>query len=173
MENKNKKILEEIIRVNQAGEYGAQQIYAGQIAFTKDNALKKILKKIANEENEHLEYFEKLALEKRVRPTLMNIFWKAGGYALGSLTAILGKNYVMACTEAVEDEIVKHYRKQLEILDNSEEKEVKNKILKFLKDEDNHRKTGKKSVKNDFRTIIFKSMIKEITKSAIAISKKI
>lgn len=173
MKSNRKKILKEIIRVNQAGEYGAQQIYAGQIAFTKDNALKKILKEIAKEEYEHLEYFEKLALKKRVRPTLMNVLWKTGGYALGSLTAIMGKNYVMACTEAVEDEIVKHYRNQLEVLQNSGEEEIKNKISKFLKDEDNHRKTGKKNTKDNIRTFIFKSLIKEITKSAIKISKRI
>ena len=81
MSLKKKKILDEIIRVNHAGEFGAQQIYAGQIKFTKEPELKKTLNKIAEEEDEHLSYFEDLMIEKRVRPTLMSPLWKLGGFS--------------------------------------------------------------------------------------------
>ena len=171
MSLKKKKILDEIIRVNHAGEFGAQQIYAGQIKFTKEPELKKTLNKIAEEEDEHLSYFEDLMIEKRVRPTLMSPLWKLGGFSLGAFTAILGKDYVMACTEAVETIIVDHYKSQIGQI---EEIEIQKKIEKFLNDEAGHQLTGMNQIKNnDFKLKVFKKFIKVITKIAIKVSKKI
>ena len=171
MSLKKKKILDEIIRVNHAGEFGAQQIYAGQIKFTKEPKLKKPLRQIAKDEDEHLSYFEDLMIEKRVRPTLMSPLWKLGGFSLGAFTAILGKDYVMACTEAVETIIVDHYKSQIGQI---EEIEIQKKIEKFLNDEAGHQLTGMNQIKNnDFKLKVFKKFIKVITKIAIKVSKKI
>tara|TARA_B100000989_G_scaffold278175_1_gene239712 strand:- start:321 stop:839 length:519 start_codon:yes stop_codon:yes gene_type:complete len=171
---KFKKRLDEIIRVDHAGEYGAQQIYSGQIKFTKDKNLRKILEKMAKEEHEHLKYFESVMLKKRIRPTLLGGVWKVGGFSLGALTALLGKNYVMACTEAVEDVIVKHYENQLNEIPNSEEKEIRKKIKKFVADEDEHRETGASGINsNDVKLNVFKFLIKGLTKTAIRLSEKI
>ncbi len=169
-----KKILDELIRVDHAGEFGAQQIYSGQRKFTRDIELKNILKKMALEEKEHFDYFESLMLKKRVRPTLMHPLWKFGGYSLGALTALLGRNYVMACTEAVENIIVDHYREQLRVIENTDNKELEKKIKKFLNDETKHQETGKELIQdNNLRLRFFKRLIKVLTKIAIKISKKI
>ncbi len=174
MSMKFKKRLNEIIRVDHAGEYGAQQIYSGQIQFTKDKNLKKLLIKMANEEQEHLRYFESVMLEKRIRPTLFGGVWKIGGFSLGAITALLGKNYVMACTEAVEDTIVKHYEEQLNEISGSEEKEIRKKIKKFLADEDKHKETGASGISsNNVQINVFKFLIKGLTKTAIRLSEKI
>ena len=174
MSKKFKKRLDEIVRVDHAGEYGAQQIYSGQIKFTADKNLKELLQKMANEEEEHLKYFESVMLEKRIRPTFLGGVWKIGGFSLGALTALLGKNYVMACTEAVEDTIVKHYEKQLNEIPKSEEKEIRKKIKKFLEDEDQHKKTGASGISsNDIKLNVFKFLIKGLTKTAIRLSEKI
>tara|TARA_A100001015_G_scaffold287001_1_gene356324 strand:+ start:720 stop:1190 length:471 start_codon:yes stop_codon:yes gene_type:complete len=155
----NKK-LEKIIRVDHAGEFGAQQIYSGQIQFTRDPKLKKILQKMADEEKEHLEYFEDLILKKRVRPTLMHPLWSLGGFSLGVITALLGKNYVMACTESVETVIVEHYKKQIQEIEGSDNKELKKKIEKFLKDEAKHKETGLKNLQNkSLKLKIFRKII--------------
>ena len=71
--NKNKKNIHEILRVNHAGEYGAQVIYKSQIRFSKNNSLKKELKKISSEEEVHLEYFQQQILSNRTRPTIMPV----------------------------------------------------------------------------------------------------
>ena len=169
-----KKRLDQIIRVDHAGEFGAQQIYSGQIKFTKDKNLKKILEKMADEEEEHLKYFESVMLEKRIRPTILGGIWKIGGFSLGALTALLGKNYVMACTEAVEEIIVKHYEKQLHEIPSSEEKEIRKKIKKFLADEDKHKETGASGISsNDIQLNVFKFLIKGLTKTAIRLAEKI
>ena len=171
MNFKKKKILDEIIRVNHAGEFGAQQIYSGQIKFTKEPELKETLNQIAEEEDVHLSYFEDLMIKKRVRPTLMSPLWKLGGFSLGAFTAILGKDYVMACTEAVETIIVDHYKSQIGQI---EEVEIQKKIEKFLNDEAEHQMTGMTQIKkNDFKLKVFKKFIKVITKIAIKVSKKI
>ena len=173
MTNK-KKILDEILRVNHAGEFGAQQIYSGQIKFTKNPDLKRTLYKIAEEENEHLEYFEKMLLEKRCRPTLMHPFWKIGGFSLGAITAILGKDYVMACTESVEKIIVEHYKSQISEIEKIDEKAIQKNIQKFLEDEAKPQETGRSFIKgNSLKLKAFKKFIEIITKSAIRISEKI
>jgi ubiquinone biosynthesis monooxygenase Coq7 len=114
----NKKIAE-IIRVNQAGEYGAKCIYEGQIA-----ALKKfrdpdveVIKHMYEQELEHLEYFNKELVDRKIRPTIMQPIWHFGSYALGYVSGKLGVKAAMACTEAVEEVIEKHYNDQILYLD--------------------------------------------------------
>ncbi|MFL2899337.1 MAG: demethoxyubiquinone hydroxylase family protein, partial [Candidatus Pelagibacterales bacterium] len=57
------KIIERIVRVDQAGEIGAQRIYNGQkFVFKLFNNKKEyeIFSEMAQEEKEHLDYFNKL-----------------------------------------------------------------------------------------------------------------
>ena len=176
MDQKIKKKLEEIVRVNHAfGELGAQDIYNSQIKFCKDDKLKKELVKISQEEKVHYDYFESLLLKKRVRPTLMSPAWKIGSFFLGAITSRLGSNYVYACTEAVEEVIVEHYQEQIKYLDkNKIEENLKNKIKKFCKEEDKHRTNADKSIKEeDLSLKLFKGFTKGVTKMAIEISKKL
>lgn len=168
----NKKLYEQMIRVNHAGEYGAQYIYSGQIKYTKDKKLKNELTRIAKEEKVHLDYFENLILKERVRPTIMNSIWKYGGFSMGAVTALLGKDYVLACTEAVEEEIVEHYRSQLSEIDGKEKKQFKKTIEKFLADEDEHRSFGSQHESKSLRIKFFKEFVRKITQTAINISEK-
>src|SRR3546814_20724615 len=78
--------------------------------------------------------------ETGVRPTALQPFWSAGGYALGAATALLGPEAAMACTAAVEEEIVRHYTQQLERLGESgAESELAGMIAEFRDDECAHR----------------------------------
>ena len=92
------------------------------------------MEKISKEEKVHYDYFEDQILKKRVRPTLMSPAWKVGSFFLGAVTSRLGSNYVYACTEAVEEVIVKHYEKQIKYLDKTKIDENLKKTLKsFVK----------------------------------------
>ncbi len=175
MDQKTKKKLEEIIRVNHAGELGAQDIYKSQIKFSRDAKLKTELEKISKEEKVHYDYFEDQILRKRVRPTLMSPVWKVGSVILGAVTTRLGSNYVYACTEAVEEVIVKHYQEQIKYLDKTKiDENLKKKIKKFCEEEDKHRVVADRSIKeNSLGLKVFKNFTKNITKLAIKISKKI
>jgi 3-demethoxyubiquinol 3-hydroxylase len=112
---------ESMIRVDQAGEYGATRIYAGQLAMLGDrHPMGREIAHMAGQEKRHLDAFDRLMAERGVRPTALQPFWNVAGYALGAVTAAIGPEAAMACTVAVETEIDRHYREQLEELGDSD-----------------------------------------------------
>lgn len=113
-------LIDEIIRVNHAGELGADRIYAGQYAVLGKTAVGPTLAHMWEQEKVHRSEFERLIRVHRVRPTLMTPIWHVAGFALGAGTALLGEKAAMACTVAVETVIVEHYNDQLrQIMDNA------------------------------------------------------
>ena len=138
----DKSILDEIIRVDHAGEFGATKIYDGQIAvFGKNSKLGKTIQHMANQEQEHIETFENLITEHRVRPTLLLPIWSLAGYTLGTVTALMGEKAAMACTVAVERVIGEHYKEQAKLI-KDDHKKLRKTIKKFEKDELEHHDIG-------------------------------
>ena len=170
----DKTILDEIIRVDHAGEYGATRIYDGQIAvFGKDSKIGKTIQHMADQEQEHIEKFNDLLIEKRVRPTALLPLWNIAGFALGAGTALMGEKAAMACTVAVEKVIGEHYREQQDLLED-DEKELKKTIAKFEKDELEHHDIGlEHDAENAPGYKVMTKVIEIGCKAAIAISKKI
>ena len=170
----DKTILDEIIRVDHAGEYGATRIYDGQIAvFGKDSKIGKTIQHMADQEQEHIEKFNELLIEKRVRPTALLPVWNIAGFALGAGTALMGEKAAMACTVAVEKVIGEHYREQQNLLED-DEKELKKTIAKFEKDELEHHDIGlEHDAENAPGYKVMTKVIEIGCKAAIAISKKI
>jgi 3-demethoxyubiquinol 3-hydroxylase len=105
-----------IIRVDQAGEYGARRIYQGQLAVLHRGRGSHAIREMAEQEQRHLAQFNRLTIERRVRPTALSPLWHMAGYALGAATALLGERAAMACTVAVEEVIDGHYARQAEQL---------------------------------------------------------
>ncbi len=101
-----------MIRVDHAGEYGAMRIYAGQLAVLKNPSARALVEHMAEQEKRHLETFESLMKERKVRPTALMPLWHAAGFALGAATALLGEKAAFACTVAVESVIDGHYAAQ-------------------------------------------------------------
>ena len=130
-----------MIRVDQAGEYGATRIYAGQLAVMGDRAAHSgEVRAMAEQEAGHLAEFDKLMARRGVRPTALQPFWSVAGYALGAATALIGPEAAMACTAAVEEEIDAHYTRQLERLEaDGDDPELAEMIDKFRADERAHR----------------------------------
>ena len=170
----NRNILEEIIRVDHAGEYGATRIYDGQIAiFGKDSKIGKTIQHMADQEQEHIEKFNELILEHRVRPTAFLPLWNVAGFGLGAVTAMMGEKAAMACTVAVERVIGEHYKKQSKLL-KDDQKKLRSTIKKFEKDELEHHDIG---IAHDAEKTpgysILSSFISLGCKAAIAVSKKV
>lgn len=113
----NPDTIDRMIRVNQAGEYGAARIYAGQLAILKGRPVEGTLREMAAQEGQHLDEFNRLIIENQVRPTLLQPLWHVGGYALGIVTALMGEKAAHACTIAVEEVIDEHYQSQLRCLE--------------------------------------------------------
>ncbi len=177
MEKTNKKTLEEIIRVDHAGERGAIKIYEGQLLALKtikqDENLLNIIEEMKEQEKEHLEYFEKEILKRKIKPTSLLPLWDIMGVALGFGSALLGKKATMLCTASVEEVIDGHYNNQLKKLGN-DEKDLKKKIEKFKEDEVNHKNMAYESgATNKGVYSIMDKVIKTGSKIAITISEKI
>jgi ubiquinone biosynthesis monooxygenase Coq7 len=137
----DRKELHRMIRVDQAGEFGATRIYAGQIAVMGDRGPHSAeIRHMAEDEEMHRQKFDALMAQRRVRPTALHPFWSAAGYALGAGTALLGPEAAMACTAAVEEEIDRHYTEQLERLEQTgADPELAGMIEEFREDERQHR----------------------------------
>lgn len=163
------------IRVNHAGEYGAKQIYKGQLVVFEmkgDEETTKLIKHMKGQEDVHFDYFDKKIISEKIRPTLMQPLWQMAGFALGFATAVMGKKAAMACTVAVEEVIDEHYQNQLNNLEDCEE--LKENIEKFRQEELEHRDIGLQNYAEDL--VIYKPLsflIKNASKLAIAISSKI
>ena len=177
MEKTSKKTLEEIIRVDHAGERGAIKIYEGQLLALKtikqDDSLKSKIEKMKEHEKEHLEYFEKEIQKRKIKPTYLLPLWDLMGVTLGFGTALLGKKAAMLCTASVEEVIEDHYQNQIKKLGNDEE-ELKANIEKFRSDEINHKNIAYESgATNEGIYSVMYKVIKTGSRIAITISEKI
>ena len=128
-----------MLRVDQAGEYGATRIYAGQLAVMGDRTpLAGEIRHMAEQEAEHNAKFDALMAARGVRPTALQPLWNVAGFALGAATALIGPKAAMACTAAVETEIDRHYSAQLDAL-GDRDPELSDMIAAFREDERDHR----------------------------------
>jgi ubiquinone biosynthesis monooxygenase Coq7 len=135
------EMLARILRVDHAGEYGAVRIYEGQLAVLCDKPAGDVIRRMAKEEQRHLDTFNRMLPERRVRPTALTPLWHVAGFALGAATALLGEKAAMACTVAVEEVIDEHYAAQSKQL-GAEEPDLKTVIDEFRQDELLHRNEG-------------------------------
>ncbi|MFZ9152830.1 MAG: demethoxyubiquinone hydroxylase family protein [Candidatus Fonsibacter ubiquis] len=177
--DEKKRLIDEMIRVNHAGERGAIKIYEGQLKalklLNKDPELQDIIKEMRDHELEHLKFFEEQIIERQVRPTVLLPIWDLLGTALGFGTALLGKKATTLCTSSVEEVIGGHYGEQIDILSKKfkEEKELKKKFEKFREEELEHKdKAEQLGANNDGLYSLLDTVIKNSSKFAIAISKR-
>lgn len=168
-----RQLLERILRVDHAGEYGAKRIYEGQLSVLKKAPSTPTIRHMLQQELEHLDAFSRLLPQRRVRPTLLTPLWHVGGFAMGAATAMLGEKAAMACTEAVEDVIDAHYAKQVEALGETEP-ELRATIEKFRAEEVEHRDTARAEGAAEAPAYPLLSRgIKAITRGAIWLSERI
>jgi ubiquinone biosynthesis monooxygenase Coq7 len=118
----NKKNLDSILRVDHAGETAAAKIYDGQLAILKNTPVGPTIQHMKDQEEEHLDTFNRLLVENDTRPTALLPLWNVMGYGLGVASALMGEKAAMACTIAVEEVIGEHYAKQAETLDKKDDK---------------------------------------------------
>jgi ubiquinone biosynthesis monooxygenase Coq7 len=134
-----------MLRVDQAGEYGAIRIYAGQLAVLGDrHPISREIGRMAVQEQRHRAHFDAMMAARGVRPTVLQPIWHVAGFALGAATALLGPHAAMACTAAIETEIDDHYGKQLDEL-GTDDPELSEAIADFRAEEVEHRETALKA----------------------------
>ena len=173
----NKKKIEEFIRVDHAGERGAIKIYEGQLlalsTIVNNENLKKTIKDMKKHEEEHCNFFESEIKKRDIKPTKLLPLWDLLGLGLGFGSTILGKKAAMLCTASVEEVIDDHYKNQIDQI-GTDEKNLKNNIIKFREDELHHKDIAynEGATKQGFYSIMDK-VIKTGSKLAIKISEKV
>jgi 3-demethoxyubiquinol 3-hydroxylase len=138
-----RQTVERVIRVDQAGEFGAVRIYEGQLAALRwtgrsNSEAGRKISHMAHAEREHRAAFDKMMTRRRVRPTLLSPLWSVAGFGLGAVTALMGDKAAMACTVAIEETIDEHYASQAAAL-GDDEAELRSTVEKFRADELAHR----------------------------------
>ena len=163
-----------MLRVDQAGEYGATRIYAGQLAVLRRNSAEaKLVARMAAQEERHLARFNQLMAERRVRPTALQPLWNVAGFALGAATALMSEQAALACTDAIETEIDKHYSQQLADL-GGDDPELATDIDAFRADEIEHRDTARAAgAMNALGYPLLTATIRAGCRVAIELSKRI
>ena len=174
---KSKTRTEEFIRVDHAGERGAVKIYEGQLlalnTLVKDENLKKTIEEMKVHEKEHSDFFEKEIKKRNIKPTKFLPLWDLLGVGLGFGSTLLGKKVAMLCTASVEEVIDEHYQNQIDQIE-SDEKELKKKIIKFREDELHHKDIAyEKGATKEGIYSIFDKIVKTGSKIAIRVSEKI
>ena len=137
--------IESMIRVDHAGEYGAVRIYEGQLAVLRRRGAQasvETIEHMAAQEQRHLQAFDRLVNERKVRPTALEPVWRIAGFALGAATAALGEKAAFACTAAVEEVIDEHYASQIAALEDGRDPSLKAAVEDFRADEAAHRDTA-------------------------------
>ncbi len=176
MKKTDKKLLEQFIRVDHAGERGAIKIYEGQLlalkTFMKNDKLKSQIEEMKKHEKEHAEFFDKEIKKRNIKPTKFLPLWDLLGVGLGFGSTILGTKAAMLCTASVEEVIDEHYQNQINRIED-DEKELKKKIVKFREDELHHKDIAYNNgaTKKGFYSILDK-VIKTSSRIAITISEK-
>lgn len=163
-----------MLRVDQAGEYGATRIYAGQLAVLRRNCPEsRLIARMAAQEERHLKRFNELMVERRVRPTALQPIWNVAGFALGAATALMSEEAALACTDAVETEIDRHYGEQLADL-GDDDPELAADIAQFRADELEHRDSAREAgATNAVGYPLLTAAIRAGCRAAIELSKRI
>ncbi len=163
-----------MIRVDQAGEYGATRIYAGQLAILGNRSpAARAIAAMAAQEERHSKAFDAMIAQRRIRPTLLHPLWNVAGYGLGMATALIGPEAAMACTVAVETEIDRHYGEQLDELGTSDP-ELSEAIADFRADEAEHKATALAAGAERAPAYpVMSAVIRAGCRAAIALSKRI
>uniref|UniRef100_T1JA78 5-demethoxyubiquinone hydroxylase, mitochondrial n=1 Tax=Strigamia maritima TaxID=126957 RepID=T1JA78_STRMM len=173
------ELIDKILRVDHAGELGADRIYAGQMAVLGKTSVGPVIQHMWDQEKHHLKTFEQLISQYRARPTVMVPIWNIAGFLLGAGSAVLGRKASMACTVAVEDVISKHYDNQIrQLMTDADSTEQHTELLEILKqfrdDEIEHHDTA---LAHEARQMplfsLFTNCIKAGCHAAIWISEKV
>lgn len=104
-----------LMRINHVGEVCAQALYDAQGRFARDAGLRAQFEQAGREEEDHLAWTAERVRELGSRPSLLNPFWYAGAFVLGSVAARTGDarslGFVVETERQVEEHLESHLRK--------------------------------------------------------------
>ena len=102
-----------LMRVNHVGEICAQALYQGQALTARDKKVQESLDQSAAEENDHLAWCEQRLEELGTRKSLLNPFWYAGSFTLGSIAGLAGDKWNLGFLAETEHQVADHLQGHL------------------------------------------------------------
>jgi ubiquinone biosynthesis monooxygenase Coq7 len=166
--------IQQMMRVNYAGEYAAKVIYQQQINATANSTLKDQLQHMLEQEQRHLDFFSQQLISHKIRPSFLMPLWDSLAAALGFLSSSLGPKYVMMVTDKVEDVICQHYQSQLLRLKEVNKPDLAKIIEQFYLEEKEHQNSSQEFIyRPNFLDRLFAKGITTGCLIAIKIAKKI
>ena len=130
--------LQQELRSDHAGEYGAVMIYRGVLAVSKDTSVRQFAERHLLTEGQHLALMEEI-VSRRGRTKLLPL-WRLMGWLTGALPALVGRHAVFATIEAVETFVDHHYEQQIQRLPaQGTYASLRETLLKCQADEVSHR----------------------------------
>ncbi len=115
MDSRERLTIARILKVNHAGEYGAISIYRAQLWLARrlyPDVVPFLTETLGHEIN-HCGMFRSAMQARGARPCRIMALWGNGGFVLGFLTALLGRQGIWFCTAAVEAAVHRHLQDQL------------------------------------------------------------
>jgi len=103
--------LQQELRSDHAGEFGAVMIYRGILAISRDACVREFAASHLRTEQKHLAQMEEIvpaASRTRLLP-----LWRVMGWLTGAFPALFGRQAVFATIEAVETFVDHHYDQQI------------------------------------------------------------
>ncbi|NKC13790.1 MAG: demethoxyubiquinone hydroxylase family protein [Gammaproteobacteria bacterium] len=158
-----------ILKVNHAGEFGAVNIYCAQILIGTIFRVRytDTLKDFLAHEKKHLEIFRKELERRNVRRCRSYYLCGIGGYSLGFISGLLGRDSVLACTAAVETVVLRHLEEQIIALKEIGDAEAVKAVEAIVRDEMEHHQEGLRASTNCIFYKPFVKIIKFCTESVI------
>jgi len=108
LSEKEKRHVAALMRVNHCGEICAQALYRGQAFSSQDDAIRKALRRAAEEEIEHLAWTGRRIADLGGRRSLLNPLWYAGSLAVGVLAGRAGDAWNLGFLAETERQVKAH-----------------------------------------------------------------
>ena len=115
-EEREKRRVAGLIRVDHVGEVCAQALYQGQALTARDPAITASLREAGEQETEHLAWTEQRLVEVGGRKSLLNPLWYAGALGIGLLAGRLGDRWSLGFLAETERQVGAHLSGHLERL---------------------------------------------------------
>ncbi len=109
----NRKRAAALMRVNHAGEICAQALYQAQCCRARSASLKALFERAAREEEDHLNWTLKRLEALEARPSLLNLLWYSGAFAIGWLAGKAGDRASLGFMAETERQVIRHLERQL------------------------------------------------------------
>lgn len=115
-DERDKRHVASLIRVDHVGEVCAQALYQGQALSSRDPAITASLREAGEQETEHLAWTEQRLAEIGARKSLLNPLWYAGALGIGLLAGCIGDRVSLGFLAETERQVGVHLAGHLERL---------------------------------------------------------